>query len=226
MMKLYTAVGRYKLEEQGLPVIVTGDGTERGLDAHELIIWSSLAFRILTYDELKREFYEKERELRILGDLDFDHYLNRLTMRNLIASGRDCTGVDALYDLLGRLYAQSIPNHFLVRTLSFLKLFFCKRMALKDAALLFRKEELTASEKQVLSLLKHQMLSTAELIQCVEKGQSALQSTDELMELLYQDSHCDCETIITDSRFSETRILTLTAIANLYLKQQIILQIL
>lgn len=43
-------------------------------------------------------------KLHILGELDFDHYLDRLTMRRLVASGRDCIGVDALCDLLGHLH--------------------------------------------------------------------------------------------------------------------------
>lgn len=94
-----------------------------GLCPHEFLLWSSLAFRILTYEELRAEFYEKERELHILGELDFDHYLNRLIMRGLVASGRDCIGIDTLYGLLGHLYTQSVPDGILVRTVSFLKFF-------------------------------------------------------------------------------------------------------
>ena len=37
-------------------------GRDCGLAPHELLLWSSLAFRILTYEELRAEFYE-EREL-------------------------------------------------------------------------------------------------------------------------------------------------------------------
>ena len=99
MITLYTSIGTYRLERDGLPVVVTGS-RDCGLCPHELLLWSSLAFRILTYEELRAEFYEKERELHILGELDFDHYLNRLIMRGLVASGMDCTGIDALYDLL------------------------------------------------------------------------------------------------------------------------------
>lgn len=226
MMKLYTAVGKYKMIETGLPLIITGDGIECALDAHELILWSSLAFRILTYDELKKEFYEKERELHILGEMDFDHYLNRLTMRQLIASGRDCTGVDALYDLLGHLYAQKVPDSLFVKTATFFKLFFSHKYTFHDAAMAFHKETLEPAERNVLSLLKHQVLSTAELISCVEKGQSSLRNSEELMDLLYRNDNCDCDSIMTDSRFTDTRIPTLTAIANLYLKQQILFQIL
>ena len=68
---------------KGLPLVTAG-GRECALTPHELILWSSLAFRILTYDELKGAFYKKEQELHIMGELDFDHYLNRLIMRRKI----------------------------------------------------------------------------------------------------------------------------------------------
>ena len=127
MLTLYTAIGNYRLTEKGLPLVTAG-GRDCALDAHELLLWSSLAFRILTYQELRAEFYEKERELHILGELDFDHYLNRLIMRRLVASGKDCTGVDALYDLLGHLYVQPAPNGITVKAISFLKLILSRRL--------------------------------------------------------------------------------------------------
>lgn len=118
MMTLYTAIGTYKLNTHGLPTVISGD-KEYGLSAHELLLWTCLSFRILTYRELRAEFYEKERELHILGELDFDHYLNRLIMRRLVVTGKDCTGADALYDLLGHLHVQSIPNSFFVKAATF-----------------------------------------------------------------------------------------------------------
>ena len=60
MMTLYTAVGHYKITGKGLPLVTAG-GRECALTPHELILWSSLAFRILTYDELKADFYKKEQ---------------------------------------------------------------------------------------------------------------------------------------------------------------------
>lgn len=225
MLTLYTAIGNYRLTEKGLPLVTTG-GRDCALDAHELLLWSSLAFRILTYQELRAEFYEKERELHILGDLDFDHYLNRLIMRRLVASGKDCTGVDALYDLLGHLYVQPAPNSILVKVLSFFKLLLGRKFPLRKALMVFHTEKLEPMEKQVLALLRHQMLSTAELIGCTENGKHRLKSNNELMECLYHDETTDCDNIVTDCRTSETRFSVLTAVANLYLKQQITFQIL
>lgn len=225
MMTLYTAIGTYHLTKKGIPLVTTG-GQECALDAHELLLWSSLAFRILTYQELRAEFYEKEKELHILGELDFDHYLNRLIMRRLVASGKDCTGVDALYDLLGHLYVQPAPDSILVKTASFFKLFIGRRLPLRKALLVFHTEKLNSAEKQVMALLRHEMLSTAELIQCTENGKTRLKDSNDLMDCLYREGDCDCESIVTDCRVSETRFPVLTAIANLYFKQRITFQIL
>ena len=225
MLTLYTAIGNYRLTEKGLPLITAG-GRDCALDAHELLLWSSLAFRILTYQELRAEFYKKERELHILGELDFDHYLNRLIMRRLVASGKDCTGVDALYDLLGHLYLQPAPNSILVKTVSFFKLLLERKFPFRKALTVFHSERLDPMEKQVMALLRHQMLSTAELIGCTENGKRHLKNNDELMECLYHDETIDCDSIVTDCRVSETRFPVLTAVANLYFKQQITFQIL
>lgn len=46
------------------------------------------------------------------------------------------------------------------------------------------------------------------------------------MECLYQDDATDCGSLITDSRFSELSIPVLTAITNLYFKQQVVFDIL
>ena len=225
MMRLYTAIGNYRLDEKGLPLVTAG-GRDCALDPHELLLWSSLAFRILTYQELRAEFYEKERELHILGELDFDHYLDRLTMRRLVASGRDCTGVDALYDLLGHLYVQPAPNGIAVRAASFLKLVLGRRLPFRKALAVFHTERLEPMERQILALLRHEMLSTAELIQYTEKGKSRIRDSDDLMDTLYREDGSDCEGIVTDCRTSEARFPVIAAVANLYLKQQVTFQIL
>lgn len=51
-MTLYTAIGTYKLNTHGLPTVISGD-KEYGLSAHELLLWTCLSFRILTYRELR-----------------------------------------------------------------------------------------------------------------------------------------------------------------------------
>ena len=224
MMTLYTAIGTYKLNAKGLPTVVSGN-REYGLVASELILWSSLSFRILTYQELRKKFYEQERELHILGDMDFDHYLNRLMMRGLIASGKDCTGADALYDLLGHLHVQAVPDGWLEKVLTFAKLTLCRKMSITKAAGVFHSEKLEPMEEQVLTLVKNQTLSTAELIRCTENGQTTLKNNEELMECLYSDEDSDCEKLVMEGRFSGIRYTVLSAVANLYMKQRIVFQL-
>jgi len=160
-----------------------------------------------------------------LGELDFDYYLNRLTIRRLVASGKDCTGVDALYDLLGHLYPQPAPDGIAVKIVSFLKLTLNRRLPFRKALTVFHTEKLEPMEKQVLALLRHEMLSTAELIRCTEKGKTNIKDSNDLMDL-YREGDYGGEGIVTDCRVSETRFPVLTAVANLYLKQQVTFQIL
>ena len=220
MITLYTAIGNYKLNAHGLPTIFAGDN-EYALDTHELILWTILAFRILTYQELKKEFYAKERELHILGELDFDHYLNRLKVTRLIVSGQDYTGIDALYDLIGHLHVQAIPGNLFLRTITFLKLWLISRISFAKASLVLHTEKPEPLEKQILSLVRHQTLSTAELILCIQNGTTRLHNSQELIELLYSDELTDCESILSDCRVNDSRYLVLTAIVNLYFKQRI-----
>ena len=80
MMKFYTAVGHYRLQrdERGRPYpAVIKDRQEFCLSIEEMILWASSLWRIHTYDELEKLFYQKEMEVHILGDADFDVYLSR-----------------------------------------------------------------------------------------------------------------------------------------------------
>lgn len=224
MVTLYTAIGTYRLNSKGKPTVVAGS-RECGLVAYELLLWSSLAFRILTYQELRKEFYDKERELHLLGELEFDHYLNRLVMRGLVVSGRDETGADALYDLLGHLYIQAVPNNWFVKAATFLKLTLGRKVSIEKAAGVFNSVELEPMEKQLLSLLKKQQLSTAELIRCTEQGVTSFGSKEELIECLYADEDSGCDKLVAEGRFSDNRYKVLSSVANLYLKQRVVFQL-
>ena len=197
MIRLYTAVGTFKFNKHGLPTIVCAD-REYGLTSMELVLWSCLSFRILTYDELRKEFYEKERELHVLSEEEFDQYLNRLL--------------------------QAVPNSIPVKLLTFVKLLLSRKVPLKTALCIFHSVRLDPLESQVMQLLKNQDLSAAEVILCNENHISHLKDSTALMEALYNDEKTDYNTLVTSARTSSSRIPVLSAIANLYLKQQIILQ--
>ena len=220
MITLYTAIGTYKLNRSGYPSVVSGE-REYSLDTFELIMWSVLSYRISSYDELKDMFCEKVQELQITNERGFDHYLSRMLSRNLIASGKNSDGVEALYSLLGRLHIEILPNGIFTKILTFIDLVFHRNVPVRTALDVFYVEKTTPPENWVLSMLKHQSLTTAELIKCNEKAVTKLHNTDELIDILYSDEHTDCESIILDSFLSEERNTILTAVANLYLKQRV-----
>ena len=72
--------------------------------------------------------------------------------------------------------------------------------------------------------IKNQDLSAAEVILCNENHISHLKDSTALMEALYNDEETAYHTLVTSASTSSSRIPVLSAIANLYLKQQIILQ--
>ena len=224
MIRLYTAVGTLKLNNHGFPTVVSID-REYGLTTLELVLWSCLSFRILTYDELRKEFFEKERDLHILGEEEFDQYLNRLLQRKLIVCGEDYVGVDALYALIGHLHLQAVPNGIPVKLLTFVKLLFSRKVPMKTALCIFHSVRLDPLESQVMQLLKNQDLSAAEIILCNDNHISHLKDSSALMEALYNDEDTDYSTLVTTARTSDSRFPVLSAIANLYLKQQIVFQL-
>lgn len=58
------------------------------------------------------------------------------------------------------------------------------------------------------------------------KGYPASEKQGAAYGMPYQDDATDCGSLITDSRFSELSIPVLTAITNLYFKQQVVFDIL
>lgn len=222
MITLYTAIGQLYLKEDGRPVIIMNQ-SEYALDMHEMLLWSSLAFRILNYDELKTEYLKQEQEYHMLSESDFDYYVNRLLNRKLIASGRDYLGVDALFALMQNLYLTPVSRNLFTDILAFLHLYLGKGFSFMHAVKVFQKTALPSEERQLLRYLQHQQLSTSELIQCYELSTKP-RTHAELMEALYADEETDCDNIAIKSRFSKHAKEILVTVTNLYLNQHLILE--
>lgn len=83
MLTLYTAVGKLQIRKNSAgkeyPLVMVGE-KERTLTPYEMLLWSSLSWNILTFDETRALFYEREQEMHILSDLDFEYYLKRLNI--------------------------------------------------------------------------------------------------------------------------------------------------
>ena len=136
MLTLYTAVGVCRLvpspEGHFQPKVFLG-GRELSLDPYEMLLWSSLSWNILTHQEARALFYEQEKELHMLSDLDFEHYLNRLIFRGLVAAGSDCTGIHALYNLVTPLYVRSSKVNIFSRVLGLAKMVLFHRCPVQAA---------------------------------------------------------------------------------------------
>lgn len=122
MVRLYTAVGRYELKDEGngfkQPNVVV-NLKESALSRKEMILWSCLMWNIMTKEEAKKAFEEKAKKSDI--DLEkFEAVLQRLEVRHLIVSAQAEKGDIALYKLLANLYVVPINSKFSVKVQAFL----------------------------------------------------------------------------------------------------------
>lgn len=227
MITFYTAVGRYELHsgENGnrYPVVILNN-KEYILDLQEMIIWSSLMWKIHILDELRAIFYKKEREAHILGELSFEEYIDKLEKKGLIVSGCDYVGIDALYNLLSKLYIVPVTGNLFTKVSAFLHLTFVRGVPFRVTKNIFIKDKLTSDEKLVLALTRQALLSTAELIKCMQKGATDLSSNDKVMDTLYDDEITTCDNIGIFSRFFVEQQSVLQAVSNLYLKKLILFE--
>ena len=89
MLTLYTAVGSLKFERtNGKPVpYIINNEKEYGMSKEELLVWSCLAFQILTYPELEQVVERNCADSGQSISLPLSHYLNRLLLRGLLVKG-------------------------------------------------------------------------------------------------------------------------------------------
>lgn len=227
MIRLYTAIGRYEVrknqEGQSYPVIIIKE-EEYLLSMNEMILWTQLIWNIATYPEAQQMYYQKEQETHCFSEYDFDYILERLLKRGLIQYGSDYTGIDALYNLMSNLYIRPVETNVLTKLLAFCHLTFMKRVAFSKSKKVFVQEVLTKDEKKVMFLSHQYLLSTAELITCVEKKVKDVSTNDKVLQALYEEDDITCDNIGFLSRFYTSKQPMLIAISNLYLKKQILLE--
>lgn len=227
MTTIYTAVGRFQ-KRQGTgglscPIITAGQ-REYGVDLQEMIIWTALNWRILNAGQLEQLYKEKCGEVGYQTRRSFDDCLRRLVQRGLVVSGSGPTDEDALYHLLSCLYIVPLSCSFTLRMVTFLKLVLSGRASFEQAKRLFRKDTLSGCERRVVELSRQALLSTAEIIKCVEKDAYDLSSNSKIMDALYGDDETTCDNIASIARCFESRQPVILAVANLYLRQQIIFE--
>ena len=226
-MTLYTAIGKYEFrrDKDGnkQPVIIAEE-KEYSLDIWEMILWSSLIWNIHTHDEIMKIFYKKEREVHVLGELSCETYIDRLESAGLIVSGHGLTAVDALHDLLSKLYVIPVTANFFMKSAAFLHLTFMKRIPFKVTRHIFDKPQFSAAEAKVMKLAGQNRLSVGELIKCVECGVVDVSTNDKLMDSLYDDEITTYKNIGTLFRTCDSCNPVLEAVATLYLNKHILFE--
>ena len=226
-MTLYTAIGKYEFrrDKDGnkQPVIIAEE-KEYTLDIWEMILWSSLIWKIHTHDEITKIFYKKEREVHVLGDLSCETYIDRLESTGLIVSGHGITAVDALHDLLSKLYVIPVTANFFTKSAAFLHLTFVKRIPYKVTKHIFDKPQFSTAEAKVMKLAGQNRLSVGELIKCVECGVVDVSTNDKLMDSLYDDEITTYKNIGTLFRTCDSCNSVLEVVASLYLNKQIVFE--
>lgn len=227
MNKLYTAVGRlqFKGGQNGKRYpSVTINRKEYILDLQEMMLWSILNWRILSLEELQTLYKQKERETGFFAERSTEDCMRRLIQRGLVADGSGETGSDALYGLLSELHVVPISENPILRLISFIRLTVFSGVPYSVTKRIFSKDHRSNDEKQVMRLANRAILSTAEIIKCIEQKALDFSSEDELMEILYHDDYTTSENIAEETRHSPECRPVLTSVANLYLRKQIIFE--
>lgn len=221
----YTAVGHFRRRTdasgRSYPVILVNQ-EEHIVDAQEMAVWSVLNWRFLCLEQIETKYGQ------LAGDLPparrtMETCLSRLGMRGLIARGVGETDFEALYDLLGELYVVPISESLPLRLATFGKLLL-DGVPFAKARQLFQRDKPNAREAQVLALSRQALLSIAELIKCAEVGATDVSTDEKLMEALIDNDYTTSDSIAFEMLESEQRIPVTMAVANLYLRKQIILE--
>lgn len=227
MKTLYTAVGIFKLKNQGknnvYPTVILS-GKERRLDVQEMMIWSALNWRITDDKKLYTYYSEQEKKSGVVFSRSYTDTLNRLIVRGLVASGRGENGEEALYDLISGLYIIPLYQSPFIRIISFLRMVFIFKLPYEKAKVLFERDKKNKSERRIMKLAFSAPMSTAEMVKCIDKNIDFILNEDDVMEFLYDDKFTTSENIAESVRGLSSVRTVLTAVSNLYLRRQILFE--
>ena len=222
----YTAVGHFRRRNDGhgniYPVVFV-NRQEHLLDPQEMAVWIILNWRLLDAGQLEEKYLLMARELQLTEYRTFENCLHRLEVRGLIASGTGDTDIDDLYNLLCGLYIVPVSESLPLRIVAFLKMLF-QGVPFSKAKRLFTRVPLSAQEAQILGLSKQALLSTAELIKCVDLGVTDLSTDNKIMDALYDDDYTTSDNIVYAMQSASCSTSVTMAVANLLLSRKIIFE--
>lgn len=224
---LYTSMGYLGHRRNGCgrscPVIVLGR-KDYMVDMQEMVVWACLNWRIMKREEIGKFYQVTAAETAIDPDRTLDDCIDRLIIRGLLVTGNGETEYDALYDLLSTMYIIPTTGSLFLRILSFFKHTFINRIPISAAVKLFSKDKRTAVEEHVIRLTRQALLSTAEIIKCVEKDIRRLPCEESILSALYDDQDTTSDNIAYMVKSSPCSRDVILSVANLYLRQQIIFE--
>ena len=227
MQKYYTAVGRFeckgRMGDMTCPMVIINN-REYALDIQEMILWAALNWQIMDARSLEDAYSAKLKASGIRPQRSISDCMRRLMQRGLVVEGCGETDEDALYALLSGLYVVPISDSLLLRLISFIKLTVFGHVPFAVTRKLFRKDRRSANERRVYRLSRQALLSTAELIKCVEYDIHTIHSDSQLMDALYADDTTTSDNIADMVRPFVCCRPVLQAVANLYLRRQIIFE--
>jgi hypothetical protein len=224
MMTFYSAVGCYRIrKENGRNVpYIQKLGKLYPLSIPEFVIWSTLLWEVLTYNELEK-FYQAQIRALAVKTPPLDELLELLIRRKLVVKGVGYTGRDALYNMLSDAFVVPFRQGGSKRLWSLLKLTIQRKVSFSQACVQLMQKRRCDSERRVQALVNQTPLSTSELIRCFEKGITDVSSTQKVLDQIYPDS--------TQAEIAAEEVLAscandvLQAVSNLYLERQIIFEI-
>lgn len=227
MKMLYTAVGIFKLKNQGknnvYPTVILS-GKEYRLDVQEMMIWSALNWRITDDKQLHTYYSEQKKKSGVVFSRSYTDTLNRLIVRGLVASGRGENSEEALYDLISGLYIIPLYQSPFIRIISFLRMVFIFKLPYEKAKVLFERDKKNKNERQIMKLAFSAPMSTAEIVKCIDKKIDFILNEDDVMEFLYDDKFTTSKNIAENVRGLSSVRTVLTAVSNLYLRRQILFE--
>ena len=223
---LYTSIGRLEQRKDAdgsCPVIHLG-GKEYMMDIQEMAVWTSIAWRIVRREEIGKRYGEMCQGIDLRINRTWSECVDRLLTRGLLVAGTGETEYDALYDMLSALYIIPATGTLWLKVITLLKLTLLGRVSFTAASKFFRRDHRTAGEAHVMQLAGQALLSTAEIIKCVEKGISDLPVNESIMNAVYDDRNTTSDNLpFTAKTFPAAQNITLD-VANLYLRKQIVFE--
>ena len=226
MKEFYTAVGCFETQNskngKQHPLIISGK-KEHIPNANEMILWTTLRWRLLSRSQIERLYSKRLIETEISAEKTCAKYLEDMLECGLIAKGSGETDADALYDLLAGLYLLPANRNIFTNIAFFLKLTLFKRIPIRTVAReVFAGGASTVDEKRVLKLIQQTVITVAELMKCINEGATDISDDDKLTDALFTDDYTTSENLILTAKTFDCKTPILMAVANLYLRKQII----